>query len=119
MKKIEEDRETTEGEEESALKKKCPHAHDNYGYTYSEEWDSRYFGENAALHNVKCAECNVLVTDEDREGVVMPTMAQSVFVCWGRNHYDCNVTLCNKCYNKKMISETISMKRKTRSSRAA
>ena len=38
---IDEDGETTESEEESVLKKKCPHAHDNYGYTYSEEWDSR------------------------------------------------------------------------------
>ena len=84
---------------------KCPYDHTHYSYAFHEEWNCKYFAENGALYDVRCNECQKLITDEEKEGSVMPTMCRPVFVCGGRNHYGCKHTLCNVCYNKKILQD--------------
>ena len=59
---------------------KCPYDHTHYSYAFHEEWNSKYFAENGALYDVRCNECKTLITDEEKEDSVMPTMCRPVFV---------------------------------------
>ena len=97
--------ETCDNTKRKKVTSKCPYDHTHYSYAYHEEWNCKYFAQNGALYDVRCNECQKLITDEEKEGSVMPTMCRPVFVCGGRNHYECKNTLCNVCYNKKILED--------------
>ena len=98
-------KETCDNTKRKKVTMKCPYDHTHYSYAFHEEWNCKYFAENGALYDVRCNECQKLITDEEKEGSVMPTMCRPVFVCGGRNHYECKNTLCNVCYNKKILED--------------
>lgn len=93
-----------------------PHDHTNYSYCFIEEWICKYFADSGALCDARCIEYRILITDEEKEDTVMPTMCRPVFVCGGRNHYGCKQSLCNVCYNEKSLQDKLRLIR-TRTSK--
>ena len=103
---------TKENRKEQHRKEKCPHDHNNYGYTFTEEWNSRYFAKDAALFGAKCMLCKKIISDTAEDGSIVLTMLQPVWVCGGRNHYHCKMSLCNICYNEKIVLDQTRSRRK-------
>ena len=92
--------ETCDNTKRKKVTSKCPYDHTHYSYAYHEEWNCKYFAQNGALYDVRCNECQKLITDEEKEGSVMSTMCRPVFVCGGRNHYETFAVVVTIIYKK-------------------
>ena len=80
------------------LRKRCTHTHADI-VSYKEEGDKRYFKKDMELFNTKCAKCKKHFSNVDGDNIIVPSIANPVYVCLGRNKYNCSHSICHKCYH--------------------
>ena len=107
------DGDTTETDEE-CIREKCNFNHTDYETNYGAESDKRYFSKNGALGSVKCRICFIVIGDERRDDVCVPSRGSPVYVCLGRNHFKCIQAICGHCYKEEVMKGTNKRRRKTR-----
>ena len=66
--------------------------------SYKAEDDKRYCKEGNDLHGLRCTLCNRLFAEVEGEGCIVPTQSLPLYICLGRNKYQCRRTYCSDCY---------------------
>ena len=93
--------------------KHCTYDHLEYDTGYKEESDRRYFKTGMDLHDTRCFDCRVLFAYEAVQGGCMPSSAQPVYFCEGRNKFGCKHGMCPGCHLKHTKSGDRRSRRKT------
>ena len=86
--------------------------------SYKAEDDKRYCKEGNDLYDLHCIVCNRLFAEVEVEGCIVPTRSHPLYICLGRNKYQCKRTYCFDCYqniavNNKPIEKRRRSNRKT------
>ena len=84
--------------------------------SYKAEDDKRYCKEGNDLHDLQCIVCNRLFAEVDVEGIIVPTVSRPLYICLGRNKYQCKCAYCYECYQAVAVKEK-PIKERRRSSR--
>mgnify|MGYP001387803641 CR=1 FL=1 len=79
----------------------CKANHNDLRGSFKEENDSGYFKKGFDMFGTSCIECKVQFKPLKDGKCYVVNRKQSVFVCVGRNKYQCKHALCMKCYNDK------------------
>ena len=86
--------------------------------SYKAEDDKRYCKEGSDLYDLHCTVCNRLFAEVDAEDCIVPSRSRPLYICLGRNKYQCKCTYCYDCYqnisvNNKPIEKRRRSNRKT------
>ena len=84
---------------------KCPYNHKSFSANYNEEHDKRYVGEGYDLFEVRCFGCKKEMTKETKKNCIVPTIRAPMYVCQGRQKYECRHCFCYGCYQKKFMNQ--------------
>ena len=84
--------------------------------SYKAEKDKRYCKEGNDLHDLHCTVFNRLFAEVDAEDCIVPSRSRPLYICLGRNKYQCRYSYCYECYQAVAVKEK-PIKVKRRSSR--
>ena len=73
--------------------------------SYKAEDGKRYCKEGNDLHDLYCIVCNRLFVEVDVEGITVPTISRPLYICLGRNKYQCKCAYCYECYQAVVVKE--------------
>ena len=93
----------------------CKYYHNDLCGSYKEENDSGYFKKGYDMYGSSCSQCKLFFKPIDDGKCYVVSRKRSVFVCLGRNKYQCKHALCKECYNKKIERIGGRLKRKRKS----
>ena len=94
---IDSDDESTESE------RSCTHDHKDLFGNFNEESDYRYFKEGGELFGTKCSDCKITFSDIEKEKCYVVRNKRPIYICSGRNKYECKHCLCMVCYNSRNV----------------
>jgi len=80
----------------------CVHDHTLYSGGYKEETDRRYCKKDMELFNINCTVCKKQFSYEVKEKKTTPSFSRPVYICIGRNKYNCYHGFCYDCYQTKV-----------------
>ena len=80
--------------------------------SYKAEDDKRYCKEGNDLHDLQCIECNRLFAEVDTDGIIVPTVSRPLYICLGRNKYQCRYSYCYECYQAVTVNDKPSSERR-------
>ena len=89
---------------------KCPNDHSKIESFVAEE-NRMYFAEGQMLWKVKCNQCSIIISDNEKgKNNFCPTFKQPAFTCGNRTQ-GCKRSLCGSCAQKLMLSTNNRRKR--------
>ena len=84
--------------------------------SYKAEDDKRYLKEGNDLYDLHCIVCNRLFVEMEVAGCIVPTVARPLYICLGRNKFQCQYSYCYECYQNVAVKEN-PIKERRRSNR--
>ena len=80
----------------------CKANHNDLRGSYTEESDARYFEKGCDMYGSKCSICKVYLKAIEEGKCFVVGRKHSVWICIGRNRYQCKHALCQDCYNNRV-----------------
>lgn len=80
----------------------CKYYHNDLRGSFKEESDARYFEEGFDMYGSKCSICKVKLNVIEEGKCFVVGRKHSVWICIGRNKYQCKHALCQDCYNNRV-----------------
>ena len=82
-------------------KEACTEPHDD-AISFDQEDDARYCKKGALLFQKKCLHCEKETSDkidDKNSDLIVPSLIKPIYCCKNRIKNNCDVFLCNDCYN--------------------